>query len=328
MPISTSGPQPAGNQSITIGLINNMPDAAWRHTEGQFRSLLTNAAPELSICVKLYFVPECRFLEAGTKTPEAYQDVADLWTSGLDALIVTGTEPRADSLMHEPYWGAMTRLVEWAEQHTISTIWSCLAAHAVVLYLDGVARHPLRKKLFGVFECARASDHYLLNQLPSSWDVPHSRWNDLSEEELIRRGYSILARSPCVGADMFLKQRNSLFVFLQGHPEYTPDALFREYRRDVRRFLVGERNHHPDLPIRYFEEQTTSHLRGLQAQALERRDANVLLQMPVAADVRPIRSWQQPATTLYANWLHYIAAQKSRPARPGIVHPPQLALSP
>ena len=37
---------------------------------------------------------------------------------------------------------------------------------------------------------------------------------------------------------MFVKQRKSLSIYLQGHPEYDPEALFREYRRDIREFVA------------------------------------------------------------------------------------------
>ena len=43
----------------------------------------------------------------------------------------------------------------------------------------------------------------------------------------------MLSRSPVAGADLFIKQRKSLFVFLQGHPEYDPGSLLREYQRDA-----------------------------------------------------------------------------------------------
>ena len=59
------------------------------------------------------------------------------------------------------YWESLTRVLEWAERHTYSTILSCLAAHAGILHLDGIARRPLGDKRFGVYECVRVSDHPL-----------------------------------------------------------------------------------------------------------------------------------------------------------------------
>jgi len=56
---------------------------------------------------------------------------------------------------------------------------------------------------------------------------------------------------------MFVKERKSLFLFFQGHPEYDADSLPREYRRDVGRFLRSERESYPGMPKGYFDEATT-----------------------------------------------------------------------
>ena len=61
----------------------------------------------------------------------------------------------------------MSKLVDWAKDHTASTIWSCLAAHAAVLHSDGIERRALEHKLFGVFDCRlgrRSSDDGALSR--------------------------------------------------------------------------------------------------------------------------------------------------------------------
>src|SRR6202000_1633981 len=84
-----------------------------------------------------------------------YADAQTLPMAGLDALIVTGAEPRGP-LQDEPYWASLSHLVDWAEIGTLSTMFSCLAAHAAVLHLDGIVRRPLARKLSGVFAAFRA----------------------------------------------------------------------------------------------------------------------------------------------------------------------------
>jgi homoserine O-succinyltransferase len=59
----------------------------------------------------------------------------------------------------EPYWAAFSQLVDWASHNTISTLWSCLAAHAAVLRLDRIERVPLREKCIGIFDCDKLADH-------------------------------------------------------------------------------------------------------------------------------------------------------------------------
>src|SRR5207245_625481 len=90
-----------------------------------------------------------------------YSPIEDLWDSHLEGLIVTGTEPRSPNLKDEPYWASLISVLEWAEHHTHSAVWSCLATHAALLHLDGIARRPLDEKRFGIFECERVADHPL-----------------------------------------------------------------------------------------------------------------------------------------------------------------------
>ena len=49
-----------------------------------------------------------------------------------EILIVTGTEPRAPVLTEEPYWQHFVQLLSFAREHTVASIWSCLAAHGAV----------------------------------------------------------------------------------------------------------------------------------------------------------------------------------------------------
>jgi homoserine O-succinyltransferase len=144
---------------IDIGLINNMPDAALDATERQFRALLSAAADDIAVHLTLYTLPEVPRTDFGRRQVSHYSDFGDLWNSHHDGLIITGTEPLAADLKDEPFWGSLTRVLEWAEDHTHSTVLSCLAAHAGILHIDGIVRRPLGNKRFGVFECVRVSDH-------------------------------------------------------------------------------------------------------------------------------------------------------------------------
>ena len=172
---------------VTIGLVNNMPDAAVEATERQFTDLIRAATPNVVVLLKLYAIPEVpRAPAMRRELTERYRDIAELWDTPLDGLIVTGTEPRAENLRDEPYWETMSTLVDWASGHTSSAIWSCLAAHAAVLHADGIERRPLKEKRFGVFDCRLAADHPMTQHFPEPLWVPHSRYNDLPERALSR----------------------------------------------------------------------------------------------------------------------------------------------
>jgi homoserine O-succinyltransferase/O-acetyltransferase len=304
----------APRDPIVIGLVNNMPDAALQATEHQFRKLLFAASSHLPVHLRLFSLPELPRAEAARlHVSQHYEDISELWPSHLDGLIVTGTAPRASFLTDEPYWHALTKLVDWAEDHAASTVWSCLAAHAAVLHLDGIDRYPLREKLSGVFECIKATDHTLVADAPSRWPVPHSRYNELPERALVSKGYRILSRLSGTGADMFVRQTKSLFLFVQGHLEYDSAALFREYRRDIRRFLGGTRDSYPEMPCGYFDEGARVALLEFRREACAHRSADLFSQFPGAiAEGKLAHPWFGPAVRIYANWLSYLADRRSR----------------
>jgi homoserine O-succinyltransferase/O-acetyltransferase len=296
---------------IVIGLVNNMPDAALRKAERQFCSLLFAAFGSLPIRLRRFYLPE---LQSHNRDrwwgDHGYEDIRELWTAHIDGLIVTGTEPRAAALADEPYWSTLTRIVDWAENHTISTIWSCLAAHAAVLHLDGIDRCPLGEKLSGVFECSKAEHHTLTVRAPSRWRVPHSRYNGLPDKALASRGYRLLSKSPDAGADTFIKERKSLFLFFQGHPEYDLGALLREYRRDIWRFLVGERNTYPVMPQNYFDEEITTSLAEFRERALQWRCVDLLSSFPPVAEQQLDYAWYNFAVVIYTNWLLHLVDRR------------------
>jgi homoserine O-succinyltransferase len=209
-------------------------------------------------------------------------------------------------------------VLEWAESHTHSTILSCLAAHAAILHIDGIARRPLGEKRFGVFECERVSDHPLTAAAPRRLQMPQSRWNEVPEEALLACGYRVLTRSEDAGVDAFVKKRKSLFVFFQGHPEYDAITLLLEYRRDIGRFLRGERDTYPPMPHGYFDADTVEALTALQQRALWDRREELLSEFPTAtAASRVTNTWRPTAENLYRNWLRYIRAEKTQRAARG-----------
>jgi homoserine O-succinyltransferase len=314
-------PSPAfyegSSRCITLGLINNMPDAALEATERQFLSLLDSASDGMLIRVSRYMLPDVPRQETARRyLTSFYASVEDLWDRRLDGLIVTGREPLTPNLMDEPYWESFTRVAEWAQSNTHSTVWSCLAAHAAILHLDGISRVKSNDKLCGIFECTRAADHRLTAGTPARFRLPHSRWNGVPEDELTSCGYRVLTYAAEAGIDTFVKQRKTLFVFFQGHPEYESDTLLREYRRDIGRYFKGETDRYPSMPRSYFDSNTVDALTVLQESAICGRSEKVLQEISNALGVRTIENtWNSSATSIYRNWLEYICAQKERTLR-------------
>jgi len=299
---------------LTIGLVNNMPDSALESTENQFLTLIEEAAENLLVQVQLYSINGVPRSERGRQhICRYYSDARKLFSRRLDGLIVTGTEPRAPDLADEPYWSSLTELIDWAQRNTVSTIFSCLAAHAAALHLDGIRRKSLPEKRFGVFKHRKYSDHWLLKGAPGRTATPHSRWNELQGATLTSSGYNILTGSSKAGVDLFIKPGKSLFVFFQGHPEYEAGTLWREYRRDVGRFLRGEQPRYPSLPNDYFSQTTVRALQEFRSRAEAQRQEQLLSEFPVAQMPSGIAAtWREQAIRTYRNWFTYMAAQRER----------------
>jgi homoserine O-succinyltransferase len=112
---------------------------------------------------------------------------------------------------------------------------------------------------------------------------------------------------------MFVKKKNSLLVFFQGHPEYEANTLFLEYRRDIGRYLRGENTRYPEMPESYFNEDGSAALSELQRRALIDRPADLLADFPMSLVEKGIRkTWHSVAVSIYGNWLTYLYAQKRK----------------
>ncbi len=242
-------------EHLRFALINNMPDAALEDTELQFFSLLDEASRDLPIYLKLYSLTGISRTDRGQRHLDSfYWNLDELWLSHVDGVIITGTEPRQPNLRDEPYWAVLAEVFDWAERNTISAVLSCLAAHASVLHSDGISRHPLPDKQFGVFTFAKSGNHELISGTEEQVRFSHSRWNEVQAHALADSGYLVLTQSSDGGVDTFVKKKKrSLFVHFQGHPEYGAETLFKEYRRDIRRFLKKERETYPSMPRSYFD---------------------------------------------------------------------------
>ena len=169
-----------------------------------------------------------------------------------------------------------------------------------------------------MFDCDTVA---ALPQLPlgaARLRVPHSRHNDLPERALTGSGYSVLTRSAAAGVDMFARaERYSLFLFLQGHPEYDGGSLLREYRRDVGRFLRREREHYPALPQGYFDEHAAAAAQAFRKLAQGERREDMMNDFPLAAleaglaGVGGEKDWRPSAVGIYQSWIDYLKERRA-----------------
>ena len=300
-------------EHLSIALINNMPDAALEDTELQFFDLLDEASDDLTIYLKLYSLSGIPRTDLGRRHLNSfYYSLDELWQNQFDGVIITGTEPRQPDLRDEPYWTVLKDVFDWAERNTVSTMLSCLAAHAGALYSDGISRHRLPDKQFGVFEFTSIAGHPLTARTGQRVCFPHSRWNEVPADALRDCGYLILTQSVEGGVDTFVKmKKRSLFVHFQGHPEYGAETLLKEYRRDIRRFVRRERETYPSMPKGYFDAASTRIVTDFRDVVFSDRREELMEGFPDAALTRALqRIWHTSAVGMYRNWLRYVISKK------------------
>jgi homoserine O-succinyltransferase/O-acetyltransferase len=302
-------PEPrSARRAVTIGLVNNMGDEALKVTERQFAQLISLSARDVDVRLRLFA------LKRTPRSPRALEYVAArcqpavaAMDGELDALIITGAQPRAARLDQEPYWEELIELIDWAKEHTASTILSCLAAHAGVLHLDGIERRPLPEKCTGVFAFQAQCDHPLAGEKGRARVTPHSRYNGLLQSELEFAGYDVLTSSPVHGVDSFTKSFGAQFVFLQGHPEYEANSLAKEYRRDMGPYLRGETDKRPARPKGYFAPEAEIELCALERRPSGDSGRQVMEDLSKIEALAPTEApWRDAAISFYRNWIETI----------------------
>lgn len=240
-------------RELHIGLLNMMPDAALQVTEQQFMRLVGSSNSIAQLYIHPFSVPGLpRSQEAQDHIDRYYEPFSKLQEDGLDALIITGANVANPSLDQEPFWEPLTEIIEWATQYVTSVLCSCLATHSLMQHLYDVRRQPLPQKRWGVYaHHAAKPEHPLLRDINTRFDVPHSRYNDISREQFEEAGLTILIESDEAGVHMAVSPDQFRFIYLQGHPEYDTNSLLKEYKREVLRYLDGERDL-PPYPEYYF----------------------------------------------------------------------------
>lgn len=294
-------------RELHIGFLNMMPDAALAATERQFIRLVGSSNPIAQFFVYPFALPEQeRSAKAKQHIQQYYFDFADLAEQGLDALIITGANVIQPTLDKEPFWDPLINIVEWARHNVASIFCSCLATHALVKHFHGIDRRHLSQKQWGVYSHkVTEPDHPLLRDVNTRFDAPHSRYNDVSREQFEAVGLSVLAESPDVGVHLAVSPDRFRIVYFQGHPEYSTISLLKECKREVARYLHGERDKAPRVPINYLsaegERIAFAHIERAVADSAK---GDMALQFPEAKLLPHVdNTWGDTGKAIVNNWL-------------------------
>jgi len=303
-------PERATHQHIRelhIGLLNMMPDAAIEATERQFFRLVGEANPIAQFYVHPFTLGELPRGEKARGHIDTYYESFDrLKQEGLDALIITGANVSHPDLAQEPFWGPLTEVVDWAYDNVTSVLCSCLATHAVVQSHHGQKRTHMGDKLWGVYSHrVMMPQHPLVNDINTRFDVPHSRYNQISREQFDKAGLKVLVESEQAGVHLAVSQDGLRVVYFQGHPEYDTISLLKEFKREVNLYIAGLRPDYPPFPENYFSLRSQAIFNEYREQVERARAAGVPLpEFPENLVIDTLdNTWHDTAEAVIGNWI-------------------------
>jgi len=303
-------PNRASQQDIRelhIGLLNMMPDAALAATERQFFRLIGESNPIAQFYVHPFTLPELeRSPEARAYVDEFYEPFEKIQAEGLDALIVTGANVAGPELANQSFWQPLIHVIDWAVDNVTSTLCSCLATHAMLQFRYGQHRVRQPEKIWGVFPHRVVNQrHPLVNDVNTRFDVPHSRWNEVTRQQFDAAGLHVLVESEEVGVHLATSADGLRVVFLQGHPEYDTISLLKEYKREVSLYADRQRDGYPPFPGNYFhtrEKALLNEYRSLVDAALAGNGK--LPEFPEQLIERRLdNTWHDTAEAVVGNWM-------------------------
>lgn len=207
-----------------------------------------------------------------------YKTFDELKDRKFDGMVITGAPVENIPFEQVDYWQELCQIMEWSKTHVHSTFHICWGAQAGLYYHYGIDKHPLKEKLFGVFEHTRDYPRsILLRGFDDNFWVPHSRHTTVLREEIESvPELKILASSKDAGVYAVMS-KHGRHIFVTGHSEYDSDTLEKEYLRDKNAGLPIA------IPKNYYPNDDDT-------QA-------------------PIVRWRGHANLLFSNWLNYFVYQ-------------------
>ncbi len=294
-------------RELHIGLLNMMPDAALEATERQFFKLIGESNPIAQFYVHPFTLEELPRNERAQRHIDSYYDTfGQLRKEGLDALIITGATPSHPNLSEEPFWEPLGEVIDWAFENVTSTLCSCLATHAVLQLRHEQQRKPLGFKRWGVYpHRVMERGHPLVHDVNTLFNVPHSRFNEISREQLEQVGLHVLAESEEAGVHLAVSEDGFRIVYHQGHPEYDTISLLKEYKREVQQYEAGKRPDYPPFPDHFFRDREKAILDEYRLHLLAAQNSRgALPQFPDNLIVERLdNTWHDTAEGIVANWI-------------------------
>ncbi|MEM8681653.1 MAG: homoserine O-succinyltransferase [Planctomycetota bacterium] len=292
--------------SLRIGLFNLMPDAVLQTTERQFMQRVAGYADANVWVFPFTEAADSRDRLAREHIAQHYHLFRRLMQDKLDAVIITGANPRTAHITGEEFWEPMVAVIRQVRAAESFLFCSCLATHAFMKSEFAQERVPLPRKRWGVFSHEVAvPSHPLLKDITAPCFGPHSHLFETPIEQLEEQHIRVLIDSDAAGFYLAASDDCRL-VFAQGHPEYDPASLLKEFKREVNRFMAGEREDFPPSPEGYFNPTGEALAQKLRTAMTSGEP----VEFPEEALLATVHdTWSEPGAQLFENWLGLILSQ-------------------
>ena len=150
-----------------------------------------------------------------------------------DVLIITGAPVEIVSFEDVQYWNELKKIIEWSSKNVFRRIGICWGAQALLHVLDGIDKHTMDEKLFGVYDhnLNQEKKYRLLQGFIDRFPMPVSRYTETRDYEVKNAGLEILAFSKESGVGM-VRCPKTKDLFILNHLEYDAITLKEEFIRD------------------------------------------------------------------------------------------------
>lgn len=221
------------NADIRVALFNIMPQAE------EYEFMLLNRLGSSRLLVQpLFFRAEKHRYSSSNQyhLNRYYQPFPILEQQNPDAIMLTGApvEHLRPEQIH--YQQEIDALMLYCRDSKTPLLGICWGGIAVARFL-GVDSEVYSDKLSGVFHSGNlAPEHRLMKAFGKDFRCPQSRFAGLVETEVTELAAKGIVRQLAAipGYGTFLLESNDgLFTAHLGHPEYLPERIVFEYRRDV-----------------------------------------------------------------------------------------------
>lgn len=257
---------------LKVVILNLMPTKV--ETETQILRLISKSPLQVSCDFMRVSSHESTHVSADHLVK--FYDTFDTYKDNFyDGLIITGAPVEHLNYEDVDYWEEFCRIVDWSQEHVLSTMYLCWGAMAGLYHLYQIPKVELPSKLFGVFK-QRLCDEY--NFLTNGFDevhyMPHSRHAALDTEALASHPELQILSEGFTSGPALLATRDFHEIYVLGHFEYGRDTLGKEYWRDASHGLPIS------VPENYYPADNP--------------------------DLQPLFTWRAHANLLYRNWLNWV----------------------